>query len=52
MRILHQIRKLSLKILGLAAGLVLIQLLVFPTTINVVIFLLLAMVLAAFLCKC
>lgn len=52
MRILHRIRKFSLKILALAAGLVLVQLLVFPTTINLIIFLLLAMVLVAFLCRC
>lgn len=52
MRILHHIRKLSLKILALAAGLVLIQLLVFPTTINLIIFLLLSGVLVAFFCKC
>ncbi|HEX3031743.1 MAG TPA: hypothetical protein VHS59_05805 [Bacillota bacterium] len=52
MRIFHEIRKFSIKIIGLAAGLVLIQLLVFPTTLNLVILILLSLVLVAFCCKC
>jgi hypothetical protein len=48
MRILHEIRKLSLKILGLAAGLLIIKLLVFPNTLDIIILLLICAVLVCY----